>query len=81
MISHFRSNGKKPGIILNELGDENVENHLFEGQQGYVEFQYAAGKLRLNKIEQPLGLIPTVVLIDNKLEPEKVDRFYKELTK
>ncbi|MGM0838502.1 MAG: CobW family GTP-binding protein [Bacillota bacterium] len=47
---------------------------------GYFEFQYAAGQLRLKKIEQPDGLIPTVVLIGNKLEPEKVERFYKELT-
>ncbi|WP_078379294.1 CobW family GTP-binding protein [Sutcliffiella halmapala] len=33
MINYFKNNGKKPGIILNELGDENVENHLFEGQK------------------------------------------------
>lgn len=33
MIQHFKKIGKKPGIILNELGDENVENHLFEGQR------------------------------------------------
>jgi G3E family GTPase len=48
---------------------------------GYFEFQFAAGQLRLNRIEEPLhGLIPTVILIGDKLEPDKVEKFYKELT-
>ncbi|TYS69171.1 hypothetical protein FZC76_09625 [Sutcliffiella horikoshii] len=32
MLNHFKSQGLKPGIILNELGDENVESHLFQGE-------------------------------------------------
>ena len=48
---------------------------------GYCEFQYAAGQLRLNRIEEPThGLIPTVILIGDKLETEQVEQFYKELT-
>ncbi|MBM7621439.1 G3E family GTPase [Bacillus tianshenii] len=46
----------------------------------YFEFQYAAGQLRLNMIEKPDGLSPAVVLIGDKLEQDKVERFYKELT-
>ncbi|WP_404347348.1 GTP-binding protein [Sutcliffiella horikoshii] len=33
MLEHFKNEGLKPGIILNELGDENVENHLFQGER------------------------------------------------
>ncbi|NLP51445.1 GTP-binding protein [Bacillus sp. RO1] len=33
MLEHFKNEGLKPGIILNELGDENVENHLFQGEK------------------------------------------------
>ncbi len=33
MLNHFKNQGKKPGIILNELGDENVEDHLFQGEK------------------------------------------------
>ena len=31
MLQHFKNEKKKPAVILNELGDENVEGHLFEG--------------------------------------------------
>ena len=33
MLEHFKNEGLKPGIILNELGDENVEDHLFQGER------------------------------------------------
>ncbi|MGD6992527.1 CobW family GTP-binding protein [Sutcliffiella horikoshii] len=33
MLEHFKDEGLKLGIILNELGDENVENHLFQGER------------------------------------------------
>lgn len=33
MLNHFKNQGMKPGIILNELGDENVEDHLFKGEK------------------------------------------------
>lgn len=33
MLNHFKNEGMKPGIILNELGDENVEDHLFKGEK------------------------------------------------
>lgn len=33
MLNHFKDEGLKPGIILNELGDENVEDHLFQGEK------------------------------------------------
>jgi len=33
MLEHFKNEGLVPGIILNELGDENVENHLFQGER------------------------------------------------
>ncbi|NMH68081.1 GTP-binding protein [Bacillus sp. RO3] len=33
MIKHCQDKGWKPGIILNELGDENVEQHLFPRQK------------------------------------------------
>ncbi|KMJ57722.1 hypothetical protein AB685_12755 [Bacillus sp. LL01] len=33
MLKHFKNQGMKPGIILNELGDENVEDHLFKGEK------------------------------------------------
>ncbi len=33
MLNHFKNQGMKPGIILNELGDENVEDHLFQGEK------------------------------------------------
>lgn len=33
MLEHFKQEGLKPGIILNELGDENVEDHLFQGER------------------------------------------------
>lgn len=32
MIQEFTRKGQTPGIILNELGEINVENHMFEGQ-------------------------------------------------
>ncbi|WP_100333314.1 CobW family GTP-binding protein [Bacillus alkalisoli] len=30
MLQHFKSQNKKPAVILNELGNENVEGHLFK---------------------------------------------------
>lgn len=33
MLAHFKQQGLKPGIILNELGDANVEDHLFQGER------------------------------------------------
>jgi G3E family GTPase len=33
MLNHFKNEGMKPGIILNELGDENVEDHLFKEEK------------------------------------------------
>ncbi|SEN70907.1 GTPase, G3E family [Paenisporosarcina quisquiliarum] len=33
MLEHCKEKGQKPGIILNELGSENVEGHLFEGRK------------------------------------------------
>lgn len=33
MLKHCQNKGWKPGIILNELGDENVEQHLFSGHK------------------------------------------------
>jgi G3E family GTPase len=33
MLNHFKNKGLTPGVILNELGDENVEDHLFQGQK------------------------------------------------
>ncbi|CAG9622414.1 CobW family GTP-binding protein [Sutcliffiella rhizosphaerae] len=33
MLEHFKQQKKIPGIILNELGDENVEDHLFKGEK------------------------------------------------
>ncbi|WP_226680641.1 CobW family GTP-binding protein [Sutcliffiella horikoshii] len=33
MLEHFKQEELKPGIILNELGDENVEDHLFQGER------------------------------------------------
>ncbi|MED4016068.1 CobW family GTP-binding protein [Sutcliffiella cohnii] len=33
MINHFKKENKQPGIILNELGDENVEKHLFSEEK------------------------------------------------
>ena len=30
MLDHFKKQNKKPAVILNELGDENVEGHLFK---------------------------------------------------
>ncbi|WP_191560513.1 CobW family GTP-binding protein [Metabacillus idriensis] len=35
MAEEFKKRGKQVGIILNELGDENVEKHLFEDQKVY----------------------------------------------
>ncbi|MCM3596690.1 GTP-binding protein [Metabacillus idriensis] len=32
MVNEFKKRGEQVGIILNELGDENVEKHLFEDQ-------------------------------------------------
>jgi G3E family GTPase len=33
MLKHCKDRGKKAGIILNELGDINVETHLFESER------------------------------------------------
>ncbi|TQR05801.1 CobW family GTP-binding protein [Psychrobacillus soli] len=33
MLEHCKANGQNPGIILNELGQENVEGHLFEDKK------------------------------------------------
>lgn len=33
MLKEFKMNNLQPGIILNELGEINVESHLFENQQ------------------------------------------------
>lgn len=33
MADELKNRGQKVGIILNELGDENVEKHLFKDQQ------------------------------------------------
>jgi G3E family GTPase len=33
MLKHCKESGKKAGIILNELGDINVETHLFESER------------------------------------------------
>ncbi|MFJ5770261.1 CobW family GTP-binding protein [Psychrobacillus sp. NPDC093180] len=33
MLEHCKNNGQQPGIILNELGQENVEGHLFEDRK------------------------------------------------
>lgn len=33
MLEHCKSKGQQPGIILNELGEENVESHLFENKK------------------------------------------------
>lgn len=33
MLEHCKKKGQKPGIILNELGQENVEGHLFKEQK------------------------------------------------
>ncbi|WP_449622277.1 CobW family GTP-binding protein [Robertmurraya sp. Marseille-Q9965] len=33
MLKEFKLNNLRPGIILNELGEINVESHLFENQQ------------------------------------------------
>ncbi|MGG3800004.1 CobW family GTP-binding protein [Metabacillus fastidiosus] len=35
MIQKFKEQGRKLGIILNELGDECVESHLFRGEKIY----------------------------------------------
>ncbi|MBD1380252.1 CobW family GTP-binding protein [Metabacillus arenae] len=35
MIKEWKEQGKKVGIILNELGDENVEKHLFKEETIY----------------------------------------------
>lgn len=33
MLEHCKELGLQPGIILNELGDSNVESHLFKGKR------------------------------------------------
>ncbi|WP_342599852.1 GTP-binding protein [Psychrobacillus sp. FSL H8-0483] len=33
MLEHCKNKGQHPGIILNELGQENVEGHLFEDKK------------------------------------------------
>lgn len=33
MLEHCKKKGQQPGIILNELGQENVEGHLFEDRK------------------------------------------------
>ncbi|MFJ8065658.1 CobW family GTP-binding protein [Psychrobacillus sp. NPDC096426] len=33
MLEHCKEKGQNPGIILNELGQENVEGHLFEDRK------------------------------------------------
>ncbi|MED2971621.1 GTP-binding protein [Fictibacillus sp. B-59209] len=33
MLSDFKSRGLKPGIVLNELGQVNVEGHMFKGEK------------------------------------------------
>ncbi|MFC0274005.1 CobW family GTP-binding protein [Metabacillus herbersteinensis] len=35
MVESFKNKGQQVGIILNELGDENVESHLFQNQKIY----------------------------------------------
>lgn len=35
MVAEFKNIGMEIGIILNELGDTNVEQHLFNGEQTY----------------------------------------------
>lgn len=35
MVEECKKNNQQLGIILNELGDTNVENHLFENEQMY----------------------------------------------
>lgn len=35
MVEAFKNKGKEVGVILNELGDENVERHLFQDQKVY----------------------------------------------
>ncbi|WP_166462458.1 CobW family GTP-binding protein [Psychrobacillus vulpis] len=33
MLEHCKNKGQQPGIILNELGEENVEGHLFKDEK------------------------------------------------
>lgn len=33
MLAEFKSRGLKPGIVLNELGQVNVEGHMFKGEK------------------------------------------------
>lgn len=35
MMKKFKEHGKKVGVVLNELGDECVESHLFQDQKVY----------------------------------------------
>ncbi|MBW8348344.1 GTP-binding protein [Bacillus sp. IITD106] len=69
MLEHCKNKGWQPGIILNELGEANVESHLFENEKVFEllngcicctiqdDLKETMDELMLEMEKQPLGVL------------------------
>ncbi|MBS4197509.1 CobW family GTP-binding protein [Lederbergia citri] len=69
MLEHCKNKGWQPGIILNELGEANVESHLFENEKVFEllngcicctiqdDLKETIDELMLEMEEQPLDIL------------------------